>query len=128
MQGDLSSPITWLWIVIWTLLAWLIFFLTTWMIEGKLIAKRKLGMLLLVAFLAVFITPFFQNLESVPLLQGIAPYIAYLFVILLLIGLVNDYWKTAVIVGFIGIVLLLIIYNALGLVGVTQAESWPLFV
>ena len=128
MQGNLSDPLTWLWIILWTLLAWLIFFLTTWMIEGKTVAKRKLGILFLVAFLAVFIIPFFQNLESVPLLQGIAPYVAYLFVILLLIGLVNDYWKTAVVVGFIGIVFLLIIYNALLLAGVSQVSFWPLFV
>ncbi|TFG04315.1 MAG: hypothetical protein EU536_04835 [Promethearchaeota archaeon] len=128
MQGDLTNPLTWLWIIIWTLLAWLMFFLTTWMIESKTVAKRKLGVLFLVAFLAVFIIPFFQVLESVPLLQGIAPYIAYLFVILLLIGLVNEYWKTAVIVGFIGIVLLLIIYNALLLAGVSDVTYWPLFV
>jgi len=128
MQGNLSDPLTWLWIILWTLLAWLIFFLTTWIIEGKTVAKRKLGILFLVAFLAVFIIPFFQNLESVFLLQGIAPYVAYLFVILLLIGLVNDYWKTAVAVGFIGIVFLLIIYNALLLAGVSQVSFWPLFV
>lgn len=130
MQWEsLGDPLTWLWIVIWWLIAWLFFFLTTWIVDGKLVAKRKLGALALVAFLAVLIIPLLQGIAGLTsLFNGLPPYIAFLIVILLLVGLVNDSWKSAVIVGFIGIFFLLIIYNILVMVGVTGAQAWPLFV
>ncbi|NVM52370.1 MAG: hypothetical protein HWN66_01620 [Candidatus Helarchaeota archaeon] len=126
---NLGEPITWLWIVIWWLIAWLFFFLTTWIVEGRLTAKRKLGALALVAFLAVLIIPLLQGVAGLTdLLRGLPPYIAYLIVILLLVGLVTDQWKSAVIIGFVGILFILIIYNALYMVGVATVTKWPLFV
>jgi hypothetical protein len=130
MQWEsLGDPLTWLWIVIWWLIAWLMFFLTLWLIEGKAHAKRKLGATALVAFLAVLIIPLLQGVAGLTvLLSGLAPYIAYFIVILLLKGLAADEWKSAVIVGFIGILFLLIIYNALTMAGVPNSAAWPLFV
>ena len=127
MQGDLTDPVTWLWIVIWWLLAWLMFFLCIWLVESKLHAKRKLGATALVAFVAVLIIPYLQNTESIhQVLAGLGPYIAYFIVILLLKGLATEEWSNAVIVGFVGILFLLIINNALVMAGVYP--EWPLFV
>jgi len=130
MQWEsLGNPLTWLWIVIWFLIAWLIFFLALWLIEGRVHAKRKLGATALVAFLAVLIIPLLQGITGLTsLLNGLPPYIAYFIVILLLKGLAADEWKSAVIVGFIGILLLLIIYNILVFANVPSVAQWPLFV
>lgn len=130
MQWEsLGNPLTWLWILIWFLIAWLIFFLTLWLIEGKVLAKRKLGATALVAFLAVLIIPLLQGVAGLTsLLNGLAPYIAFFIVILLLKGLAANEWKSAVIVGFIGILFLLIIYNLLLLANVPNSAAWPLFV
>ena len=130
MQWELlGDPLTWLWIVIWWLITWLMFFLTLWIIEGKVHAKRKLWATALVAILAVLIIPLLQGITGLTvLLAGLAPYIAYFIVILLLKGLAADEWKSAVIVGFIGILFLLIIYNSLALAGVPDVAHWPLFV
>lgn len=128
MQWEsLGNIETWLWIIIWWLLAWLMFFLCLWLIEGKLHAKRKLGATALVAIIAVIIVPLLQGVEGLSvLLAGLGPYIAFFIVILLMKGLAADEWSNAVIVSFIGILFLLIINNALVLAGVTPA--WPLFV
>ena len=126
---SLGDPLTWLWIIIWWLIAWLMFFLTLWIIEGKVHAKRKLWATALIAFLAVLIIPLLQGITGLTtLFNGLPPYIAYFIVILLLKGLAADEWKSAVIVGFIGILFLLIVYNSLVLVGVPDVAHWPLFV
>ena len=127
----LGDPLTWLWIVIWTLLTWLFFLLSLWIIEGKLHMKRKIGATFFAAFLSVLIIPLVQGISGLTsLLNGLPPYIAYLLVIVFLLWLVTDQWKTAVIVGFIGILFLLIVYNILNLLelGIASASSWPLFV
>ena len=125
---DLGNPITWLWILLWWLLAWLIFFLSLWLIEGKLQAKKKLGATGITAFIAVLIIPLLQGVTGLTaLLNGLSPYIAFFIVILLIKGLADAEWDNAVIVSFIGILLLLIIYNALIMAGVTNI-GWPLFV
>ncbi|MHA1267766.1 MAG: hypothetical protein ACTSRS_21200 [Candidatus Helarchaeota archaeon] len=129
----LSALETWLWIIIWWLIAWLFFFLATWIVESKTRAKNKLWALALVAFLAVLLIPILQGVTSVldggtGLLNGLSHYIAYFLVILLLVGLAVEYWKTAVIAGFIGILFILIVYNLLYFLGVPGSASWPLFV
>ncbi|MHA1278719.1 MAG: hypothetical protein ACTSQI_08610 [Candidatus Helarchaeota archaeon] len=127
MQGDLSDPVTWLWIIIFFLIAWLFFFLSLWIVEGKLHAKRKLGGTAIAAFVAVLIIPYLQSVGGIhQVLSGLGPFIAYFIVILLLKGLATEQWSNAVIVGFIGILFLLIISNLLIMAGVTV--GWPLFV
>ncbi|HUX98250.1 MAG TPA: hypothetical protein VMV49_01735 [Candidatus Deferrimicrobium sp.] len=126
---NLGDPLTWLWIIIWWLIAWLMFFLTLWIVDGKRVAKSKLAALALVAFIAVLIIPLLQGVTGLTtLLNGLPPYIAFFIVILLMVGLITDSWKTATIVSFVGILFLLIIYNILLLAGVSQVEAWPLFV
>ncbi len=118
-----------LWIIIWWLIAWLMFFFSLWIVEGKLHAKRKLAATALIALIAVLIIPLLQQVEGYGggVLNGLSPYIAFFIVILLMIGLAADEWKSAVIVSFVGILFLLIIYNIIVVIaGVTPA--WPLFV
>ncbi len=126
----LGTAITWLWILIWTLLTWLFFILSLWIIEGKLHMKRNIGSSFLAAFLSVLIIPIVQSVTGLaaPFLNGLGPYIAYLLVMVFLLWLVTDQWKAAAIVGFVGILLLLITYNILWMAGVPGSASWPLFV
>jgi len=129
----LTAAITWLWIVIWWLIAWIFFFFAVWIIEGKVRAKNKIWAIALVAFLMVILIPIIQGITQeldfgTGLLNGLAHYIAYFLVIVLLVGLVVEYWKTAVIVGFLGIMFVLIIYNTLNYAGIPGAATWPLFV
>ena len=127
---DMSNALVWLWIAIWTLLTWLFFLLSLWIIDGKLHMKRKIWACLIAAFLSVLIIPLVQGVTGLasPFLNGLAPYIAYLLVIVFLLWLVTDQWKSAVIVGFVGILFILIVYNILQEVGVTGSTLWPLFV
>jgi uncharacterized membrane protein len=129
----LSSLQTWLWIIIWWLIAWIFFFFAVWIVEGKVRAKHKVWAIALVAFLMVLLIPMIQGVTialdfGTGLLNGLAHYIAYFLVIVLLVGLVVEYWKTAVIIGFLGIMFILIIYNTLNYVNVPGAATWPLFV
>jgi hypothetical protein len=131
--NQLSDPMTWLWIILWTLLLWLFFFLATWIVESKTRAKSKLAILFLVALISVILIPILQSLTTelalgTTALNGLAAYIAYFLVICLLVGLAVEYWKSAVLIGFLGIMFLLIVYNLLLLAGVSQAATWPLFI
>lgn len=127
----LTNLYTWLWIIIWWLIAWLFFFLSTWIIESKTTAKRKLWSTCLVAFLCVLLIPIIQGVTNLAdagtgLLSGLGPYIAYFMVIVLLVALTVEYWKSAVLVGFLAIVFLVVIRYLFSLTSVTV--GWELFV